>query len=163
MEAELKSLKIDRSQKRAPERSGWAVRWIVGGVIVFLLAGAARYAYSALNAPLDVEISRVRAAASDAGSGNSVILNATGYIVAHHKIQVAAKVVGRVLWIGVDKAYKVKEGQIIARLEDDEYRAQVQQAKGNLANLEAKLQELMNGSRPEEIAVAKANLDIDNA
>src|SRR5450631_305188 len=107
MEAELKSLKIDRSQKRAPERSGWAARWIIGGVILFLLAGAGRYAYSTLNAPLDVEISRVRAASSDAGSGNSVILNATGYIVAHHKIQVAAKVVGRVLWIGVDKAYKV--------------------------------------------------------
>ena len=159
MEAELKSLKIDRSQKRAPERSSWATRWIVGGIILFLLAGAGRYAYTLMNAPLDVEIARVRAPSSDAGSGNSVILNATGYIVAHHKIQVAAKVVGRVLWIGVDKAYKVKEGQVIARLEDDEYRAQVQQAKGNLENLQAKLLEMTNGSRPEEIAVAKANLD----
>jgi HlyD family secretion protein len=159
MEAELKSLKIDRSQKRASERSGGATRWIVGGIILLLLAGAGRYAYTTLNAPLEVETARVRAASNGAGSGNSVILNATGYIVAHHKIQVAAKVVGRVLWIGVDKADKVKEGQVIARLEDDEYRAQVQQGKGNLANLEAKLQELLNGSRPEEIAVAKANLD----
>jgi HlyD family secretion protein len=159
MEAELKSLKIDRSKKRAPQRSNWATRWIIAGVILFLLAGAGRYAYTLMNAPLDVEIARVRAASSDAGSGNSVILNATGYIVAHHKIQVAAKVVGRVSWIGVDKAYKVTEGQVIARLEDDEYRAQVQQAKGNLENLQAKLLEMTNGSRPEEIAVAKANLD----
>ncbi len=159
MEAELKSLKIDRSQKRAPEKSNWATKWIIIGVILFLLAGAGRYAYSTLNAPLDVQVSRVRVASGDAASGNSVILNATGYIVAHHKIQVAAKVVGRVLWIGVDKAYKVKEGQVIARLEDDEYQAQVQQAKGNLENLTAKLAEFTNGSRPEEIAVAKANLD----
>ena len=71
-----------------------------------------------MNAPLDVEISRVKAAASDAGSSNNVILNATGYIVAHHKIQVASKVVGRVAWIGVDKAYKVTQGQILARLEE---------------------------------------------
>src|SRR5258706_1531489 len=115
MEAELKSLKIDRSQKRAPEGSNWATRWIIIGVILFLLAGAARFAYSTLNAPLEVEIRRVHAASSDATNGNSIILNATGYIVAHHKIQVAAKVVGRVLWIGVDKADKVKEGQVIAR------------------------------------------------
>jgi HlyD family secretion protein len=45
------------------------------------------------------------------------------------------------------------------RLEDDEYRAQLQQAKGQQAALEARLQELLNGSRPEEIAVAKANLE----
>jgi len=160
MEAELKSLKIDRNQKRTPESSSWAARWIIIGVILFLLAGAGRYAYSTLNTPLEVEIARVKAASSgDAGNGNSVILNATGYIVAHHKIQVAAKVVGRVSWIGVDKAYKVTQGQVIARLEDDEYRAQVQQARGNLQNLEAKLLEFTNGSRPEEIAVAKANLD----
>ena len=159
MEAELKSLQIDRNRKSAPERSSWATRWIVIGIVLFMLAGAARYAYTLVNAPLDVEVARVRAASSDAASGNSVILNATGYIVAHHKIQVASKVVGRVAWIGVDKADKVKQGQVLARLEDDEYRAQLQQAKGSLTNLEARLRELVNGSRPEEVAVAKANLD----
>ena len=159
MEAELKSLQIDRNRKNAPERSSWATRWIVIGIVLFLIAGAARYAYTVVNAPLDVEAARVRAASSDVASGNSVILNATGYIVAHHKIQVASKVVGRVAWIGVDKADKVKAGQVLARLEDDEYRAQLQQAKGSQANLEARLQELVNGSRPEEVAVAKANLD----
>jgi HlyD family secretion protein len=53
-------------------------------------------------------------------------------------------------------------------LEDDEYRAQVTQAKGALANLQARLAELEHGSRPEEIAVARANLgqakaDLENA
>ena len=82
-----------------------------------------------------------------------MVLNATGYIVAAHKIELAAKVVGKVAWIGVDKADKVKEGQVLVRLEDDEYRAQLDQAKGNLANLQATLAELEHGSRPEEIAV----------
>jgi len=48
---------------------------------------------------------------------------------------------------------------VIVRLEDDEYQAQVQQAKGQLQNLEARLAELQNGSRPEEIAAAKANVE----
>jgi HlyD family secretion protein len=53
----------------------------------------------------------------------------------------------------------VKEGQVIVRLEDDEYRAQVTQAKGQLAALEARLSEMLNGSRPEEVARAKADVD----
>ncbi len=60
------------------------------------------------------------------------------------------------------------EGQVLVRLEDDEYRAQLDQAKGNLANLQAHLSELEHGSRPEEIAQAMANLnsskaDLENA
>ena len=85
-------------------------------------------------------------------------LNATGYIVAHHEIQVASKVSGKVAWIGVDEGSAVKRGEVLVRLEDTEYRAQVEQAKGNLANLEAKLLELEHGSRPEEVTQAHANL-----
>ena len=114
-----------------------------------------------------VEVQRVRSI-SAASAPEGVILNATGYIVAAHKIEVAAKVVGKVEWIGVDKGDRVKEGEVLVRLEDDEYQAQLQQAKGQLASLEAKLAEAMNGSRPEEIAQAQANLnaaqsDLENA
>ena len=59
-----------------------------------------------------------------------MILNATGYIVAAHKIELAAKVVGKVAWIGVEKGDMVSKDQDLVRLENDEYRAQVQQAKG---------------------------------
>jgi HlyD family secretion protein len=79
--------------------------------------------------------------------------------VAHHKIELASKVIGKVAWIGVEKGDPVKEGQVLVRLEDDEYRAQLQQAQGQLANLQARLLELEHGSRPEEIAVARANLE----
>jgi HlyD family secretion protein len=72
---------------------------------------------------------------------------------------VASKVVGRVAWIGVEKGDHVEQGQVLVRLEDDEYRAQVQQAQGNLANLEARLAEDEHGSRPQEIAQAKANYE----
>ena len=158
MQAELKSLQIDRTKKSPAEPSRWAVRWIIGGVLVFVLLGAARFGYDRLNAATEVAVVRVQAE-SPASAGPGVILNATGYIVAAHRIEVASKVVGKILWIGVEKGDAVKAGQPLVRLEDDEYRAQVTQAKGALLNLQAKLAELEHGSRPEEIAVARANLN----
>ncbi len=157
MEAELKSLRIDRSRKRSGEPSRWATRWIIGGIAILLVLGAARFAYTRINAPVEVGVMRVKATGGMAAA-QGVVLNATGYIIAHHKIEVAAKVVGRVEWIGVDQGDMVHEGQVIVRLEDEDYRAQVQQAKGNLENLEAKLAEALHGSRPEEVAVADANM-----
>ena len=168
MDAELKNLRIDRTQRRSTEPSAWATRWILGGIALFLLVGGASLAYKKLNAAVPVETVRVRAAGAGSVAPQGIVLNATGYIVAHHKIEVAAKVVGKVAWIGVEKGDRVQAGQVLVRLEDDEYRAQQQQAKGQLANLQAKLLEFEHGSRPEEIAVTDANLaqakaDLDNA
>jgi HlyD family secretion protein len=156
---ELKDLQIDRGKRRTHEPSPWAVRWIVAGVAIFVLLGAARFIYAKLTEATPVEIVRVHAAAPLTSGGGSVILNATGYIVAAHKIELAAKVVGKVNWIGVDKGYKVKAGDVLVRLEDDEYRAHVLESKGNLEMLKAKLAEAEHGSRPEEIAKAKADLE----
>src|SRR6267142_2385173 len=156
--AELKELQIDRSKKTGLEPSRWAVRWIITGVSIFLLLGAARFAYNKLNAAQDVDVVRVHTQSAGA-VGAGVVLNATGYIVAAHRIEVASKVVGRVAWIGVEKGDKVRAGQVLVRLEDDEYRAQLEQARGQLTNLQARLREMENGSRPEEIAGALANLN----
>jgi HlyD family secretion protein len=158
MDSELKNLRIDRSKRRSGEPSKWAVRWIVAGVVLFLLAGAWRMLSGKLDRSPEVEIERVRAV-SAASAPEGVALNATGYIVAAHKIEVAAKVIGKVNWIGVEKGDRVHEGQVLVRLEDDEYQAQLLQAKGQLANLQARLDEALHGSRPEEIAQAQANLD----
>lgn len=161
MPSELDSLRIDKSLKASAAPSPWATRWILGGVLIFLLLGAGAMYFKSANAALEVSTTRVPTASTGASSSaaRDIILNATGYIVAHHKIQLASKVVGKVAWIGVEKGDKVRKGQEIVRLEDDEYRAQLEQAKGQLASLEARRLELSNGSRPEEIAVAKANLD----
>ena len=168
METELKSLKIDRGARRDAEPSRWATRWILGGITLLVLAGAARFTYQRLNSAKPVDTVIVRMASGGEAEAAGTVLNATGYIVAHHKIEVAAKVIGKVLWIGVEKGDRVREGQVVARLEDQEYRAQLQQAQGNLASLQAKLAESQHGSRPEEVAVASANVeqakaDVQNA
>ncbi len=158
MESELKSLRIDRSSKQRKQGSSIGKYIALGVLAVIVIAGGA-FAYAKLNAPVPVHVVQVQSPTSSASGGEQVILTATGYIVAAHKIEVASKVNGRVAWIGVDKGDKVKAGQVIVRLEDEEYRAQVQQQEGQLANLEAKLAELQHGSRPEEIAKARADRD----
>ena len=114
-------------------RVRWAAKWIVAGVLLFLLLGAGRYLFTTANKEIEVQTVRVSAGQPGGSRGapsGSVILNATGYIIAAHKIQLASKVVGKVAWIGVEKGDKIKEGQVLVRLEDDEYKAQLRQAAG---------------------------------
>lgn len=158
MDTELKNLRIDRTARRAND-SKPAVKWIVIAVCALILLGAGTAVYKKLTAAVPVETVRVQSAMAAGDAGEQVILTATGYIVAAHKIEVASKVAGRVQWIGVEKGDKVKAGQTLVRLESDEYRAQYDQARGQLESLKAHLTELQNGSRPQEIAKARADVN----
>ena len=158
METELKSLRIDRSAKRSQEPKAIS-KLIIIAVIVALAAVATVLVYGKLTAATPVHTVQVRSPIAASSAGEQVILTATGYIVAAHKIEVASKVNGRVAWIGVDKGDRVKAGDVLVRLENDEYRAQVLQQQGQLANLQAKLEEDLNGSRPEEIEKARADVN----
>ncbi|MGC2474892.1 MAG: efflux RND transporter periplasmic adaptor subunit [Candidatus Sulfotelmatobacter sp.] len=158
---DLQSLRIDRSQRSDTpgEPAQWARRYILGGIAIIVFLGLVTVAYRAFSADVpEVEVVRATAQTSDTGAGGTV-LSATGYIVAHHTINVNSKVTGRLAWIGVEKGDKVKEGQVLVRLEDQEFRANYEQAKGALDNARAYLEELQHGSRPEEIQQAQHNLD----
>jgi len=154
---DLRSLRIDRSEKLEGEPPVWARRYIIVGIAVVVLLGLAALGYRlfASDAP-EVEVVRAAVESSDVGG---TILSATGYIVPHHTINVNSKVTGRLKWIGVEKGDLVKEGQVLVRLEDDEFRAQYQQARGAADSARAYLNELQHGSRPEEIAQSQHNLD----
>jgi HlyD family secretion protein len=158
---DLQSLRIDRSQRgdSGGEPPAWARRYIVGGIAVVVVLGLIALAYRAFSSDApEVEVVRATAETSGNDAGGTV-LSATGYIVAHHTINVNSKVTGRLLWIGVEKGDKVKEGQELVRLEDQEFRATYEQARGALENARAYLDELQHGSRPEEVQQAQHNLD----
>src|SRR6516225_9688494 len=158
---DLESLRIDKSHRGGDpygEPSKWSKRYILGGIGVVAALGLFALGYRIL-APAAPEVQVVRAATEGGADVGGIVLSASGYIVAHHKINVNSKVTGRVAWIGVEKGDKVKEGQVLVRLEDEEFRAQYQQARGAVENAKAYLQELQNGSRPEEVQQAQHNLD----
>ena len=140
METELKSLRIDRSARRERETRSY-LKLIVIAIILACAAIATMFVLKFTNAAVTVETVQVESPVAVSDSGDQVVLTATGYIVAAHKIEVASKVNGRVAWIGVDKGDKVKAGQVLVRLEDNEYQAQVTQYKGSLANLQGRLEE----------------------
>src|ERR1700729_293794 len=156
---DLQSLRIDRTQRgdSGGEPPAWARRYILGGISVVVLLSLTALAYRALSASVP-EVEVVRASAQNSDSG-STVLSATGYIVAHHTINVNSKVTGRLAWIGVEKGDKVKEDQVLVRLENQEFQASYEQAKGALDNARAYFDELQHGSRPEEVQQAQHNLD----
>jgi len=155
---DLQSLRIDHSLRDGGgEPPAWSRRFIIGGISVVVVLGIIALAYRVLasSAP-EVEVARATAEGSDVAG--TTVLSASGYIVAHHKISVNSKVTGRVAWIGVEKGDKVKEGQILVRLEDEEFRAMYEQARGAWESAKARLAEAQHGSRPEEIQQADHNL-----
>ena len=157
---DLQNLRIDRSQRGDNgEPSAWARRYILGGVALVILLGVSVLVYRMVSGDTpEVEVVRASAETSSNDPG-ATVLSATGYVVAHHTINVNSKVTGRLAWIGVEKGDKVKEGQVLVRLENDEFRASYEQAKGAVENARAYLEELQHGSRPEEIQQAQHNLD----
>src|SRR5947207_197203 len=156
---ELQGLRIDRSDRgEGGQPSSWAGRYIIVGVSVVVLLSLAALAYRLFAGDVsEVEVARATTESSNNPAG-AVVLSATGYIVAHHKIEANSKVTGRVAWIGVEKGDKVKEGQVLVRLEDQEFRAQYDQARGAADSARAQLEQLQHGSRPEEIQQTEHNL-----
>jgi HlyD family secretion protein len=123
-------------------------------VLVVLLAMGYLYFFSA---PKTISAAEVKLNSGASSQGN-VVLSVSGYVVAHHKIAVGAKVMGRVKWIGVEKGDKVQQGQVLVRLEDSEFRAQMNQARANVAAAQARLDQLRSGSRPQEKLKDKAGV-----
>src|SRR5829696_1732502 len=144
----LRSLKIDRGPAPSPAAGNRTPKLLLLGIAVLLALVALGYVFL-FSGTKTISVAAVRVESGGASSGESV-LTATGYVVAHHKIAVGAKVMGRVAWIGVEKGDNVQEGQVLVRLEDTEFRAQVNQARANLASAQARLDQLRSGSRPQE-------------
>lgn len=154
---DLSKLRIDKAHKaKRDERSAWP--WIGLAAILIAIVGGLWLWIRAQSVPT-VETIRVRVPDGMITEEQLVRLNATGYVIAAHKIELASKVVGRVAWVGVEMGDKVKPDQVLVRLEDDEYKARVAQQQGLLDNSKAVLAQLEAGSRPQEIAAAKAHVD----
>jgi RND family efflux transporter MFP subunit len=76
----------------------------------------------------------VAAAAHSAAGTDSAALTVSGYIINAARIQISPRFLGVVEWIGVKKGDPVHEGQVLARLDDREYKAKLVQAEGVLAS-----------------------------
>src|SRR6185503_18222561 len=109
----LRSLKIDRGPAPSPATGNRTPKLLLLGIAALLALVALGYVFLFSGARA-ITVAPVRVESGGPSSGESV-LSASGYVVAHHKIAVGAKVMGRVAWIGVEKGNVVQEGQVLVR------------------------------------------------
>src|SRR5271169_3825043 len=148
---ELASLRIDRAQ---PRRGRWGL-WIV--LLLVLVAASAGGLYLVRSKPelmnfAAVEVEPVSASVqTTAGaSAGTPILTASGYLVARHQSVISSKIQGRLSALYVEEGSYVKTGEIIARLEDTDYKAAVVKAKADIVYAEANLAEMERQARLQQ-------------
>src|SRR5437660_2563781 len=154
--ADLTALRINRTpDPTAGASSVRARRWLAIGLpaaALVVLAAALVLAGGALRPALPVHltpatvVSPVRAGA---------VLVASGYVVAQRKAAVASKGTGRLVYLGVVEGDRVRVGQVIARIEDADVRAQLAEAQANLDLSRADL-------RDAERALAREHMLMDS-
>lgn len=135
---DLSRLRIDRSNTSATSRrrNGKYGKWML--VLGLVAVAAAAFFYFSSRAAVPVEIAVVTQAYP---SQAYTQLNATGYVVAQRKAAVASKATGRLEWLGVREGSTVREGEVLARLENKDVMAALQQAQANVSLSQANLQQ----------------------
>ena len=103
--------------------------------------------------PIEVEV--VSVSARQAGTQASV-LNATGYVTARRRATVSSKITGKVVQINVEEGMAVREGQVLARLDDETQRAAV-------ALAEAQAEAARRSVNESEVRLAEAQITLERA
>jgi multidrug resistance efflux pump len=98
-------------------------------------------------------------ATETAAQAGKVALESKGYIIPAHQILVSPKVSGMLIALDIEEGRRVTKGDVLARIETTEYDADLQRAQANVALAEFRLDELMNGNRPEEKEQARADVN----
>ena len=71
-------------------------------------------------------------------------------------VKVGSELSGKLKAVLVEEGDRVKKGQVLAELVNDDYRAQADQQRAKLHEAEAALEKVMNGSRPQERGESQA-------
>jgi len=148
----LEQLRIDRGQgARSPPESRRSVPiWVVYALILVIVAGIGSWFFlrphgTATSAAASSAADAAgTGAAADSGSSpaspaGSTALDAWGDVVAQRQATVSAKALGRVVDLRIEEGQRVKEGEIVARLDDTNTRAALMYARATLAQAEASL------------------------
>jgi HlyD family secretion protein len=155
---DLQSLKI---QRRAPAPRRRGNPWPLRIALVVVLAGAAWLFGPALVGFADrLRLPVVRTVVVTAASGQAAAAvrgtAANGYIVAARRAALSSDVPGRIVELAVREGSVVKQGDVVARLFADEYRAALQRAEADLATAESSVLRA-------KTAVLAAERDVDQA
>jgi RND family efflux transporter MFP subunit len=142
----LEQLRIDR-RDAAPARA--PLLWV--GAVALVASAVAAAAWLLLAPPPDGAIGVAAAApgaavapaapapGAPAPAAPTSILDASGYVVARRQATVSAKITGKVVAVLIEEGQRVETGEIVARLDDTNARAQVVHAAAVLEQQRASL------------------------
>jgi HlyD family secretion protein len=147
---DLAKLRIERSTEGALAKRS-RLRLLLWVALALVLLGGFLYWRSI--APIPVEVHTVARAYPSQGY---TVLNATGYVVAQRKAAVASKATGRLEWLGVREGSEVHEGEVLARLENRDVNAKLDQAAANVNLARANLQHAQVELREAERAFGRS-------
>jgi len=164
---DLGALRIDKD-KRQERKTGKIFGVVLAAILVVALVAGAAY-YSRNSAPV-VEVS----AAQKAGTaGPTALLNASGYVTPRRRATIAAKITGRVVGVYFDEGVHVKEGQVLAKLDDSDVKRALDSAvadrnstKAQIADYQVQLKNaelLVHRSRELQAAGVQSQEILDNA
>jgi RND family efflux transporter MFP subunit len=123
----LKELRIERHQRDGHQAGPGRWPWIVGGVILLLaLLGGAGWMLSGHRAVM-VQTATAVTPSSDRGAG--AVLQATGYVTARRQATVSAQITGTLTAVLIEEGDHVMQGQVLARLDDSGYKANLAAAQ----------------------------------
>jgi RND family efflux transporter MFP subunit len=145
----LNQLRIDRGGQSPPSRTGKL--WLAGIVTILAIAAIAGWFWSR---PGAVRVHTASAQPITGGTSAGSILDASGYVVARRQATVASKITAKMVELDIEEGDHVKAGQIIAKLDDTNIRAALNQSSAQLDFARAALAEtqvnLANAQRDYE-------------
>ncbi len=126
----LSDLRIDdRARDGGQGRIGV---WMLLLVIVGVAGVGGWYYFFKAPRPVPVRVASAVEAAGSAAGGNPTLLNASGYVTARRRATVSSKVTGKVVEVHVEEGMAVKQGQVLARLDDATPRRYLELAEAEL-------------------------------
>ncbi len=167
---DLAGLKIERE----PERRSGGGRWIGLVVLLIVLGGGGFYAWKWFSAERPAEVEAATVSQRAAGT-RAQVLNGNGYVTARRRATVSSKITGKVVEVNVEEGMAVKEGQVLARLDDSTFKATLALAEAQAAAArrtvkendvrlaEAKLTQSRMTALVKEGVVGQAELDAARA
>ena len=158
MAQRVRALRLDESEVSVPAGRRWSW-WLALVVVVAAAFFGARGQLSRWAAGIFTPAREVDSVTATLESSVEVVLDTTGYLVAGTLGKVSASIPGTVVELNADEGDKVAAGQVLGRLDDTQYRADLAQATAGLALAEARLEESLQGSRAEDVEQARAALE----
>jgi RND family efflux transporter MFP subunit len=134
----LNQLRIDRSSDGAPKSK--TILWVSTGALALIMVATAIWWFSRSNG-LPVHVVAAQPVGDTGAMGAGSVLDASGYVVARRQATVASKITDKMVELDIEEGDHVKEGQVIARLDDTNVRASLSAARAQLEYAKAGLAE----------------------